>query len=145
MTPEKAKRLNPAIKLVPIDELLAESDFITLHVPYNDSTKGMINKEAIAKMKDGVNIINCARGELVVGDDIVEAVKSGKVNRYACDFASEAIPYNTADSSDPDTSMDADLHFVDVDTETYGTDRNGGPLKFEEEIETPTEGEGETP
>ncbi len=91
MTPEKAKRLNPAIKLVPMDELLAESDFITLHVPYNDSTKGMINKEAIAKMKDGVNIINCARGELVVGDDIVEAVKSGKVNRYACDFASEAI------------------------------------------------------
>ncbi len=53
--------------------------------------------------------------------------------------------YNTADSSDPDTAMDADLHFVDVDTETYGTDKKGGPLKFEEEIETPTEGEGETP
>lgn len=48
--------------------------------------------------------------------------------------------YNTADPSDPDTSLEADLHFVDVDTETYGTDKDGGPLKFKEEIETPTEG-----
>lgn len=51
--------------------------------------------------------------------------------------------YNTSDPSDPDTSMQANLHFVDVDTETCGTDKNGGPLKFVEEIETPTEGEGE--
>jgi len=68
-----------------------QSDFITIHVPAVDSTKGMINKEAIAKMKDGVSIINYARGEIVVEADVIEAVRSGKVNRYVNDFPSPAL------------------------------------------------------
>lgn len=68
------------------DYVYKNSDFITIHTPLMDSTKGMINKNAIAKMKDGVNLINYARGELVVTADVVEAVKSGKINRYLNDF-----------------------------------------------------------
>ncbi len=68
------------------DGLFAESDYITLHMPLTPDTKYMVNKESIAKMKDGVCIINCARGELVNNDDIKEALASGKVSRYVTDF-----------------------------------------------------------
>jgi D-3-phosphoglycerate dehydrogenase len=64
---------------VELDELFARSDFITLHTPMTDKTRGIINAEAIAKMKDGVRIINCARGGLIVEADLVAALKSGKV------------------------------------------------------------------
>ena len=81
------KALNPAVKVVTdINEIYAASDFITLHVPATDSTKGCINKESIAKMKDGVVIVNCARGELFNNADVVEAVKSGKVSRVITDL-----------------------------------------------------------
>ena len=62
-----------------LDEVLARADFITLHVPLTDKTRNIINAEAIAKMKDGVRIINCARGGLVVEADLADALKSGKV------------------------------------------------------------------
>ena len=68
------------------DGLFAESDYITLHMPLTPDTKYMVNKESIAKMKDGVCIINCARGELVNNDDIKEALASGKVSKYVTDF-----------------------------------------------------------
>ncbi|MEG1527999.1 MAG: 3-phosphoglycerate dehydrogenase [Clostridia bacterium] len=71
---------------VTLQQLYQDSDFITIHVPLLDSTRGMINATTIATMKDGVNIINIARGELVADDDIITAVKSGKVNRYCTDF-----------------------------------------------------------
>jgi D-3-phosphoglycerate dehydrogenase / 2-oxoglutarate reductase len=67
------------VEKVELDELFARSDFITLHTPMTDKTRGIINKEAFAKMKDGVRIINCARGGLVVEADLLEALKSGKV------------------------------------------------------------------
>ena len=67
------------VEKVELDDLFARSDFITLHTPMTDKTRGMINAEAIAKMKDGVRIINCARGGLVVEADLVAALKSGKV------------------------------------------------------------------
>jgi D-3-phosphoglycerate dehydrogenase len=67
------------IEKVELDELLARADFITLHTPLTDKTRNIINKAAIAKMKDGVRIINCARGGLIVEADLVEALKSGKV------------------------------------------------------------------
>lgn len=73
------------------DSLFAESDYITLHAPSTKETKGIINKETIAKMKDGVVILNFARGDLVVTEDIVEAVASGKVAKYVTDFADEAL------------------------------------------------------
>jgi Phosphoglycerate dehydrogenase and related dehydrogenases len=84
--------LNPLIKMFDtLDELYAVSDFITIHVPFIPATKGFINAEAIGKMKDGVSVINAARGELVVNDDIIEAVKSGKVSRYFTDFPSDDL------------------------------------------------------
>lgn len=74
-----------------LDKIYEKSDFITLHLPYNADTKGMIDKVAISKMKDGVVIVNCARGELVNNDDIIAAVKDGKVHKYFTDFPSEPL------------------------------------------------------
>jgi D-3-phosphoglycerate dehydrogenase len=67
------------VEKVELDEIFTRSDFITLHTPMTDRTRGIINKEAFSKMKDGVRIINCARGGLIVEADLIEALKSGKV------------------------------------------------------------------
>ena len=72
------------------DEIYATADYITLHVPSTPTTKGMINKDTIAKMKDGVRIINLARADLVNSDDIREALESGKVAAYVTDFPTPA-------------------------------------------------------
>ncbi len=74
-----------------MDTVFSECDYITLHAPSTKETNGVINKETIAKMKDGVVILNFARGDLVVTEDIVEAVASGKVAKYVTDFADEAL------------------------------------------------------
>ena len=71
------------------DEIYAQADIISLHVPLLDSTKQMINSEAIAKMKDGVIILNFARDLLVDDDALEEALKSGKVRRYITDFPND--------------------------------------------------------
>ncbi|MEG0944535.1 MAG: D-2-hydroxyacid dehydrogenase [Angelakisella sp.] len=73
---------------VPLDELLAKSDVISLHCPLLPSTQGMIGKENIAKMKDGVIIINTSRGPLIVESDLAEALQSGKVYGAAVDVVS---------------------------------------------------------
>jgi D-3-phosphoglycerate dehydrogenase / 2-oxoglutarate reductase len=67
------------VEKVELDEIFARSDFITLHTPMTDKTRGIIDRQALAKMKDGVSIINCARGGLIVEADLIEALKSGKV------------------------------------------------------------------
>ncbi|MDF1599271.1 phosphoglycerate dehydrogenase [Mesorhizobium sp. YIM 152430] len=67
------------VEKVELDEIFARSDFITLHTPMTDKTRGIIDRQALAKMKDGVRIINCARGGLIVEADLIEALKSGKV------------------------------------------------------------------
>jgi D-3-phosphoglycerate dehydrogenase len=77
LSEERASELG--VEKVELDELFARADFITLHTPMTDKTRGIVNKAAFAKMKDGVRIINCARGGLVVEADLVEALKSGKV------------------------------------------------------------------
>lgn len=87
---EKAKRLN--IELVTLDELYKNSDFITLHVPKSDETKKMISKTEIDKMKDGVRIINCARGGLIDETVLCEAIKSGKVAGAALDVYENEPP-----------------------------------------------------
>ena len=69
-----------------VEELYKECDFITIHVPALDSTKGMINKDTLAKMKDGVVILNFARDVLVNSADIKDALYDGKVRRYVTDF-----------------------------------------------------------
>lgn len=73
------------------EEIFRECDYITVHAPLLDDTKEMINKETIAMMKDGVIVLNYARDLLVCEADMVEAVKSGKVAKYMCDFASPAF------------------------------------------------------
>jgi len=88
LSEERAQKLN--VTKVELDELLQRSDFITLHVPATDQTRGIISAEAIAKMKDGVRIINCARGGLVDEEALAEALKAGKVAGAAFDvFAVE--------------------------------------------------------
>lgn len=74
-----------------LNALLAKSDFITLHIPYLPSTKGMINAQTLDKMKDGASLINCARGELAVNADVTAVLKSGKLNRYVTDFPCEEL------------------------------------------------------
>lgn len=69
-----------------IDQVFKESDYITIHVPLLEGTKDTVNKETLAMMKDGVKILNFARGGLVNNDDIKEAIKSGKVSCYVVDF-----------------------------------------------------------
>ena len=64
---------------VDLDELFRRSDFITLHTPLTEKTRNIVDAAAIARMKDGVRIINCARGGLVVEEDLAAAIKSGKV------------------------------------------------------------------
>ncbi len=86
----KAEFAAKGIKLVyDIGELYAASDYVTLHLPLNDATRGMINAEAFAKMKDGVRILNFARGELVESAAIIEALASGKVAAYVTDFPTD--------------------------------------------------------
>ena len=72
------------------DEIYAVADYITLHVPSTKTTKGMINRETIAKMRDGVRIINLARADLVDADAMKEALESGKVAAYVTDFPTPA-------------------------------------------------------
>jgi D-3-phosphoglycerate dehydrogenase len=72
------------------DELYSVADYISLNVPLLPATKGMINRESIAKMKDGVIIVNLARDAIVNDDDIREALKNGKVRRYVTDFPNHA-------------------------------------------------------
>ena len=74
-----------------LDEIYAGCDYITIHVPLNPDTKEMINAESIAKMKDGVRILNFARGGLVKDDDIIAAVQSQKVAAYVTDFPDENL------------------------------------------------------
>jgi len=68
-----------------LDELLGEADYISLHTPLTDETKGMIKKETIGKMKDGAVLINTGRGKCVVREDIAAALHSGKLGGYATD------------------------------------------------------------
>ena len=77
LSPERANELG--VEKVELDELFTRSDFITLHTPLTDKTRGIINKDTLATMKTGVRIVNCARGGLIVEADLVAALKSGKV------------------------------------------------------------------
>lgn len=79
------------VRVNDLDTLIKTSDYITLHVPLLKDNKGFINGDMISKMKDGVVIINAARGELVDNDAILTATKSGKVARYVTDFPNDAL------------------------------------------------------
>ena len=103
-----------------IDAVFSASDYLSLHIPCNDYTRNIINSESIGKMKDGVRILNFARGELVNSDDILAALACGKVAAYATDFPTDeqlgvpgviAIPHlgaSTPESEDNCAVMAAD-------------------------------------
>ncbi len=74
-----------------LNAVFSASDFITLHVPLTPETKGMINRETLAKCRNGVVIINNSRGELVASGDMAAAVAEGKVSRYITDFPDETL------------------------------------------------------
>ncbi|PQQ66541.1 3-phosphoglycerate dehydrogenase family protein [Acetivibrio saccincola] len=74
-----------------LDHLLSVSDYITIHVPFNENTNGMINKNTLKIMKKGVRILNFARGGLVDNKDILEAIENGKVACYVTDFPEEEL------------------------------------------------------
>ena len=73
------------------DDVIAQADFITFHIPLNDKTRGTINAEMIAKMKDGAHILNFSRGELADADAVKAALASGKLSSYVTDFPSDAM------------------------------------------------------
>jgi D-3-phosphoglycerate dehydrogenase len=83
LSPERA--LSLGVEKAELDELFARADFITLHTPLTDSTRNLIDAKALAKMKPGVRIVNCARGGLVVEEDLKAALDSGHVAGAALD------------------------------------------------------------
>ena len=103
-----------------MEQIFAECDYITVHVPLNNDTRGMINAGTIATMKDGVRILNFSRGELVDSAAMIEALGNGKVACYVVDFPSDemlgvenvvAIPHlgaSTPESEDNCAMMAAD-------------------------------------
>ena len=120
LSEDAQSRLDPRIKLVEsYDELYAASDYLSIHVPALPSTKNMICAETIAKMKDGVRILNLARDTLVCAADVKAALESGKVACYVTDFPTEetvgvegivAIPHlgaSTEESEDNCAAMAA--------------------------------------
>ncbi len=86
VTPSLAQQLN--VTLAPLDELYAQSDYITLHVGLTPQTQGMINAEALRKMKKGVRLVNCARGELLNEAAVIEALQSGQLGGAGLDVYS---------------------------------------------------------
>jgi D-3-phosphoglycerate dehydrogenase len=90
LSSEGAEKLG--VELVTMDELLARSDYITIHVPKTSDTVNLINKELFSKMKDGVFLINCARGGIVNEKDLCDAIKSGKVAGAALDVFEKEPP-----------------------------------------------------
>lgn len=90
ISPDKAVELG--VELVTLDELYKRADFISLHVPLTKDTKDLLNKDAFAKMKDGVMIVNCARGGIINEAELAEAIKSGKVRGAALDVFEKEPP-----------------------------------------------------
>ena len=87
-----ALHLEPDVNVVKdINDIYKNSDYITIHMPYTADTKNTIDAEQIAMMKDGVRLINLARGELINSEAVVSAIKAGKVAKYVTDFADDIV------------------------------------------------------
>lgn len=91
--------------LVSLDEVFAKSDYISLHTPLTDETRGMINVKTIAKMKKGAYLINTCRGQVVVEQDIADALKSGAMAGYATDVYNKEPPEGSPLMSAPNVVM----------------------------------------
>ncbi len=87
-----ALKLNPSIEVFgTLDDVITKSDYITVHVPLMDATRDMIDSDEIAKMKDGVRILNYSRDGLVNAQAVLDGIKSGKVAKYVTDFSTDEV------------------------------------------------------
>jgi len=135
--PDLAK--SNGIDLIALDEVFAKSDYLSIHSPLTDDTRGMINKANIAKMKDGIHIINCARGAIINEKDLSDAIKSGKVKGAALDvFVKEppedwtivetpgviATPHLAASTEEAQVKIAQEMSDVIIDYFTKGLIRN---------------------
>lgn len=92
MSVPNALKLNPHVKLLKSnEEVMTCCDYLTIHVPLNPDTKDLVDADMIAKMKDGVRILNYSRDGLVNTDAVLEALKSGKVAKYVTDFGNDKV------------------------------------------------------
>jgi len=92
ITVERAWQLSSSIESAnTVDELLAKSDFVTIHVPFNEGTKDLINARRIATMNDNAIILNFSRNGIVNDEDVVAALDAGKLYAYICDFPSNLL------------------------------------------------------
>jgi len=139
----RAKALQ--VEVVELDEIYTRSDFITVHVPMTDQTRGMINKDTIAKMKDGVRLINCARGGIINEKDLYDAIKSGKVAGAALDVYEQEppkdspllelpqvvmTPHLAASTQEAQESVGVEVAEQIADVLAGGTIRNADPSKI---------------
>lgn len=92
-------------EMTTLDNIITQSDYISLHVPLTDETNGLLNKDTISKMKDGAIIINTGRGKCVVEEDVVTALESGKLAGYGTDVWYSDPPENTPIAKAPNTVM----------------------------------------
>ncbi len=83
-----SRSVKPCVNLA---DIISDCDFLTLHLPVNKDTEGFVNKSLLEKMKDGVRIINLARGDLAVNADIISALSSGKLGGYITDFPTDEL------------------------------------------------------
>ena len=126
-----------------VADIYKKSDYISLHLPLNDSTKGMINAEVLASCKDGVKLLNFARGGIVDGDALIAALESGKVSAYVIDFPDDkilgvdgviAIPHlgaSSAESEENCAAMAADQIKDLLETGSIKNSVNMSPVTLE--------------
>ena len=148
MSVESAWALSRSVHHVnALDEIYKKADYITLHLPLNDSTRGMINADVIARMTDGVHILNFSRAEIVDMDALAAALESGKVASYVTDFPNEkvlamkntvAIPHLGASTPESEENCAAMAAMELRDYLEYGQIRNS--VNLPEIILGPSEG-----
>ena len=126
-----------------VNDLYKNSDYISLHLPLNDSTKGMINADVFAMCKDGVKLLNFARGGIVDGDALIAALGSGKVSAYVIDFPDDkilgvdgvvAIPHlgaSSAESEENCAAMAAEQLIDLIETGSIKNSVNMSPVALE--------------
>ncbi len=119
---DAAWRLSRQVKkAISLDSLIAESDYITLHVPLNDKTKGMIGRDKLALMKKGVRILNFARGGLVSNEDLKKAITDGTVACYVTDFPDDEL-----------LGMDGVVAIPHLGASTYESEENCAVMAVEQ-------------
>ncbi len=102
---DKYVEKSDAAEMMSLDSVYAQADYISLHTPLTDETRGMINAAAIAKMKAGVRIINTCRGQVIIEQDVAAALVAGRIAGYATDVYDKEPPEGSPLLSAPHTIM----------------------------------------